>query len=74
MVTVPDELPAVLGANSTLNEAVPPAATVAGVVSPLTLKLPPLAEICEIVREAVPVFVSVKDWDLVCPWTMRPKL
>jgi hypothetical protein len=73
-VTVPAALPEVLGANSTLNEAVPPAATVAGVVSPLTLKVPPLTEICEMVRGAVPVFVSTKDCDLVCPWTMLPKL
>jgi hypothetical protein len=73
MVMVPVAPPAVVGANSTLNEAVPPAATVAGVVSPLTLKLPPVTEICEIVREAVPVFVRVKDCDLVCPSTMLPK-
>jgi hypothetical protein len=37
MVTVPLWLPAVVGANSTLKLAVPPAAIVAGVVIPLTL-------------------------------------
>jgi hypothetical protein len=74
MLTLPVKLPAALGANKTLNEAVPPAVTVAGVVSPLTLKLLPLTAICEIVSEAVPVFVTVKLWDLVCPSTMLPKL
>ena len=37
MLTVPLRLPAVVGANSTLNVAVPPAAIVAGVANPLTL-------------------------------------
>lgn len=74
MLTVPVKLPAVLGANKTLNEAVPPAATVVGVVSPLTLKLLPLTAICVIVRGAVPVLVKVKVWDWVCPSTILPKL
>ena len=37
MLTVPVRLPAAVGANSTLNVAVPPAGTAAGVVNPLTL-------------------------------------
>ena len=70
----PVTVPTVVGANRTLNSAVAPAVSVAGVVSPLTLKLLPLTEICEIVSEAVPVFVRVKLWDFVCPSTMLPKL
>ena len=65
MLTLPVRFPAVVGANKTLNVAVPPAGTVAGVVSPLTLKAAPVTDNCVIVREAVPVFVTVKVWDLV---------
>ena len=65
MLTLPERLPAVVGANKTLNVAVPPAASVAGVVRPLTVNPLPLAAIWEIVREAVPVLVMVKDCELV---------
>jgi hypothetical protein len=60
MLTLPAKLPAVVGANKTLNVAVPPAATVAGVVSPLTLKALPVTANCVMVSNAVPVFVTVK--------------
>ena len=65
MLTLPLRLAAVVGANKTLNVAVPPAGTVAGVVSPLTLKALPITDNCVIVRAAVPVFVTVKLWDFV---------
>lgn len=64
----------VVGANTAMNDAVAPGASVAGTVSPLTLKLPPLTEISEIVTEAVPVLVRVKLSDFVCPSTTLPKL
>jgi hypothetical protein len=67
-------LPTAVGANTTLNVAVFPAATVAGIGMPLTLKLAPLSPICEIVKAAVPVFVTVKLCDFVCPSTTLPKL
>jgi hypothetical protein len=74
MLTLPVRLAAVVGSNKTLNVVVPPAGMVAGVASPLTLKAPPLSPICEIVSDAVPVFVTVKLWDFVCPSATLPKL
>ena len=65
MLTPPVKLPAVVGANCALNVAVPPAGTVAGVVRPLTLKPVPVAESCEMVSEAVPLFVIVKACNFV---------
>jgi len=58
-VTVPEKLPAAVGANFALKVVLAPAATVAGRVRPLTLKPVPLAVNCEIVRAAVPLLVSV---------------
>jgi hypothetical protein len=74
MLTLPVALPTVVGANRTLKDVLAPAAIVAGVVSPLTLKLLPVTEICEMVSEAVPAFVNVKLCDLFCPSVMVPKL
>jgi hypothetical protein len=74
MTTLPDALPVAVGANNTPNVVLCPAASVAGVFRPLTLNPDPLAAICAIVKAAAPVFVSVKLWDLLCPWTMLPKL
>jgi hypothetical protein len=74
ILTLPVRLPAVVGSNRTLNVVVPPAGTVAGVASPLTLKAAPLSPICEIVSDAVPVFVTVKLWDFVWPSATLPKL
>lgn len=59
MLTVPLRLPAVVGANRTLNVAVPPAAMVAGVTSPLTLYALPFSERLATVKPAVPVLVIV---------------
>jgi hypothetical protein len=72
--TLPVWLPTVVGTNATLNDAVPPGPTVIGVVMPLTVKFPPLSPICEMVSDAVPVFVTVKLCDFVCPSTTLPKL
>jgi hypothetical protein len=74
ILTLPVRLPAVVGANCTVNVVVAPAGTVAGVASPLTLTAPALSPFCEIVSDAVPVFVNVKLWDFVCPSTSLPKL
>src|SRR5215469_14070418 len=74
MMTLPDKLPAAPGANDTLNVALCPAASVAGVARPLTLNPDPLAAICAIVNQAVLVFLTVKVCDLVWPSTMLPKL
>ena len=65
MRTLPGKLPAAVGANNTLNVALCPAASVAGVLRPLTLNPAPLAAICAIVTQAVPVFLTVKLCDLV---------
>lgn len=73
MTTLPDKLPAAVGANSALNVVLCPAASVAGVFRPLMLKPEPLAAICAIVRVAVPVFVTVKLCDFVWPSTTLPK-
>jgi hypothetical protein len=59
MLTVPLRLPAVDGANRTLNVAVLPAGIVAGVTSPLTLYALPFSERLATVKPAVPVLVIV---------------
>ena len=74
MRTLPDKLPAAVGANNAAKVAVAPAASVAGVFKPLTLKPEPLAAICEMVSVAVPVFVSVKFCDFVWFSMTLPKL
>jgi hypothetical protein len=54
--TEPETAPATVGANATLNVVLPPAATVAGIVSPLMLNPVPLAVACEIVSATDPAF------------------
>jgi hypothetical protein len=71
-VTVPGRFPAVVGANSALNAAFAPAASVVGVARPLMLYPAPLTANWEMVRDAAPVFVSVKVCDLVCPSVTLP--
>jgi hypothetical protein len=73
MLTVPERLPPVVGANTTLMLVLVPAAKVAGVVSPLTLNPVPLTDNWEIVTDAFPVLVSVKACDLLWPSTTLPK-
>jgi hypothetical protein len=46
---------------------------VEGVASPLNVKPAPLTEIWAIVREADPVFVTLKVCDFICPSTTLPK-
>ena len=72
--TLPDKLPAALGANNTLNVALCPDASVAGVPRPLTLNPAPLAVICAIVTHTVLVFLTVKVCDFIWPSTVLPKL
>ena len=59
MFTEPAKLPAVVGANTALNVAVAPGATLV-VLSPFTEYPAALMVTCEIVSVAVPVFVIVK--------------
>ena len=59
MLTEPAKLPAVVGANTALNVAVPPGATLV-VLSPFTEYPAALMLTCEMVSVDVPVFVIVK--------------
>ena len=72
IVTVPFNVPAVVGANTALKVVLAPAATVFGVVKPVTLYPAPLTVSCEMVSVPLPVFVRVNVWDFVCPSTMLP--
>jgi len=74
MLTVPFRVPAVVGANTAVNVAVPPTPTVAGSAKPLTLNPAPLAVICEIVKVLVPLLVMVNACDAVWPLATLPKL
>ena len=69
---VPLALPAAVGANTTLKVALDPAAIVAPDVMPFTLKPVPEAVTEETVRLAVPVFISMIDWDELLPVEMLP--
>lgn len=73
-VNVPVGLPEVVGANTTLNDLLAPAARVKGTVTPLTLKPVPVAEACETVTVDPPVLVIVSDSVLLCPTVTPPKL
>ncbi len=70
---LPVALPVDVGANTTLNVVLPPAAIVVGVDIPLTLKPLPEAEIEETLRLAVPVFITITDSDELLPVVMLPK-
>jgi hypothetical protein len=59
MLSVPGRLPAVVGSNRTVKLVLLPAASVAGVTSPLTLYALPFADSSAMVRAAVPVLVTV---------------
>ena len=73
MLTEPARLPALVGANTALNVAVPPGATLV-VLSPFTEYPAAVMLTCEMVSVAVPVFVIVKIWDFVWPSITLPKL
>jgi len=72
MVIVPAALPDAVGANSAVKDVVPPAATVAGTVSPVMLKPVPDALAFEIVTLVEPLFVSVIDCVLLLPTATLP--
>ena len=59
IVNVPVWLPAVVGANTTLNDLLAPAARVNGTVTPLALYPVPVAETCETVTVDPPLLVMV---------------
>src|SRR6185369_14395212 len=53
-VSVPVGVPAAVGANTTLNDVLAPAASVNGAVTPLTLYPAPVADTCETVTVVPP--------------------
>jgi hypothetical protein len=71
--TLPVTLPAEVGANFAVNDVFCPAPSVKGVAIPLMLKPVPDAVACEIVRLAVPEFVSVIVWEPLLPTFTDPK-
>ena len=70
---LPVVLPADVGANTTLNVVLPPAAIVVGVDIPLTVKPLPEAEIEAMLRLAVPVFITITDSEELLPVVTLPK-
>lgn len=73
-VRFPFEVPEVVGENFTLKLALCPAASVAGAVMPLSVYPAPLMLAFEIVRLALPVFVTVPEIVCVLPTVTFPKL
>jgi len=71
-VTVPVALPAVVGANCAVKVAICPALIVNGAAIPLMLKPVPEAVAWEIVKLAVPLFVSVTVCDPELPVRTEP--
>ena len=61
MMRLPVGVPAVVGANTTLNDLLAPAARVRGNVRPLTLNPVPVAVACEIVTLDPPLLVTVSE-------------
>jgi hypothetical protein len=74
MVSVPEIVPAVVGAKTTLNVTLCPAGNVAGRESPPTVNAELERPAPEIVALAVPVFVSVFISVCACPGRILPKL
>ena len=72
IVIEPEALPDTVGANFAVKDLVPPAATVAGTVSPVMLKPVPDALAAETVTLVVPLFVSVIDCVLLLPTPTLP--
>ena len=70
----PVMFPAVVGANTTLNVVLWPAAMLAGNVSPVWLKPAPLTAICEIVTAPVPPLDNAIVCELLEPTLMFGKL
>ena len=74
MVRLPLGVPAVVGANTTLNDVLAPAARVRGSVKPLTLNPVPVAVACEIVTLEPPLLVTVSERVCVSFTRTLPKL
>jgi len=70
---LPEALPAVVGANFTLRVVEAPAATLTGVVNPLSLKPAPVIPTCDIVSVAVPGFDTVTGIVALLPTFTLPK-
>jgi hypothetical protein len=71
--TLPLTLPPDVGENFAVNDVLCPAPSVKGVDIPLRLKPAPEEVACEIVRLALPEFVSVTVWDPLLPTFTDPK-
>lgn len=74
MLTLPEKLPVVVGANFALREAACPAASVRGTASPVPLNPVPLTLICERDTLELPVFVRVTLCVALVPVVRLPKL
>ena len=73
-VTLPDALPAVVGANTTLRIALAAAFTIMGVVIPFTANPVPVAAMFVIWTATVPVLVNVMCCVVLLPVLTLPKL
>jgi len=69
-VTVPVNVPALVGANFTVNVVLCPAVNVTGGVIPVTLYPVPVAATAEMVALVPPVFLIVSVWLELCPTVM----
>ena len=74
IVTLPDALPAVVGANTALSVTVAAAFNVSGVVIPFTLKPVPVTAIIEIGTDVDPVLLKMMAFVLLLPVLTLPKL
>src|SRR6266852_6601992 len=72
--TLPDALPAAVGANCALKVLDCPGARENGKVNPLMPKPAPMTPPCEIFKLAVPELVKVTVWALAVPTVTFPKL
>src|SRR5207245_2476639 len=72
--TEPLKLPAAFGANCTLKFPLCPGPSVVGIARPLKLNPVPVTVACEIVKLAVPLFLTCIVCEFVFPDTTEPKL
>ena len=72
--TLPDTLPAAVGANCTLKVTDCPAGRARGKISPLMLKPAPVTVACEIVKVTPPELVKVRSCKLLLLTTTLPRL
>jgi len=73
IVMEPTEIPVADGANVTFSAAVCPGVNKVLAPAPLALNPAPLTTTLEIVRFALPAFVSVTPWELLLPTNTLPK-